>query len=139
MSEIKVDTLTGKTSAGDITVTSEGGAATMQLQQGLAKAWINFDLTSPTSSRDSFNISSLTDAAVGQTNPISFTNNMSNADYSGSHFANATTGGTTSTNFANSWAGGFGSFTTSSFGASSYDGSYTDGKLNFNTIVGDLA
>ena len=37
MSEIKVDTLTGKTSAGDITVTSEGGAATMQLQQGLAK------------------------------------------------------------------------------------------------------
>ena len=37
MSEIKVDTLTGKTSAGDITVTSEGGAATQSLQQGLAK------------------------------------------------------------------------------------------------------
>jgi hypothetical protein len=37
MSTILVDNLTGKTSAGDITVTSEGGAATMQLQQGLAK------------------------------------------------------------------------------------------------------
>ena len=43
MSEIKVDTLTGKTTAGDITVTSEGGAATMQLQQGLAKAWVGFN------------------------------------------------------------------------------------------------
>ena len=39
MSTILVDNLTGKTSAGDITVTSEGGAATQSLQQGLAKAW----------------------------------------------------------------------------------------------------
>jgi hypothetical protein len=45
MSTILVDNLTGKTSAGDITVTSEGGAATMQLQQGLAKAWVNFNGT----------------------------------------------------------------------------------------------
>ena len=34
MSEIIVDKLTGVGTAGDITVTSEGGAATMQLQQG---------------------------------------------------------------------------------------------------------
>ena len=66
MSEIKVDTLTGKTSAGDITVTSEGGAATMQLQQGLAKAWVNFNSLSTLSITDSLNTSSVTDRGVGE-------------------------------------------------------------------------
>ena len=37
MSEMIVNKLTGKTSAGDIDVVSEGGGATMQLQQGLTK------------------------------------------------------------------------------------------------------
>jgi hypothetical protein len=62
MSEIKVDTLTGKTSAGDITVTSEGGAATMQLQQGLAKAWAAFGTDAVLD--DSLNASSATDNGV---------------------------------------------------------------------------
>ena len=34
MSEIITNKLTGKTAAGDVTITSEGGSATMQLQQG---------------------------------------------------------------------------------------------------------
>ena len=34
---LKVDDLRGNTSAGDITITSEGGSATMQLQQGVLK------------------------------------------------------------------------------------------------------
>ena len=65
MSEIKVDTLTGKTSAGDITVTSEGGAATMQLQQGLAKAKVSYDGNNNTV-RSSFNTSSVADTATGR-------------------------------------------------------------------------
>ena len=64
MSEIKVDTLTGKTSAGDITVTSEGGAATQSLQQGLAKARSRSDNSATLS--DSFNIASAVDVATGQ-------------------------------------------------------------------------
>jgi len=86
MSEIKVDTLTGKTTAGDITVTSEGGAATMQLQQGLCKSWVNMDATgttdpaSTTGVRDSFNVASILDIANGgQT--VNLSNNMSNDDY----------------------------------------------------------
>jgi len=79
MSEIKVDTLTGKTSAGDITVTSEGGAATMQLQQGLMKAWVRYDHTVP-SVTDSFNESSVTDINTGVWS-LQFTNNMSNGNY----------------------------------------------------------
>ena len=58
---LKVDDLRGNTAAGDITITSEGGAATMQLQQGVAKAWVNFDASSGTpTERDSLNVSSLT-------------------------------------------------------------------------------
>jgi hypothetical protein len=65
MSTIIADNLTGKTSAGDITVTSEGGAATQSLQQGLAKAWANWDGTSPSSFYDSFSQSALTDNGTG--------------------------------------------------------------------------
>lgn len=78
MSELKVDTLTGKTSAGDITVTSEGGAATMQLQQGLAKSWINH--FEGTSVNDSLNCTSLTDNGTGYYNH-SFVNAHANKYY----------------------------------------------------------
>ena len=80
MSEINVDNLTGKTSAGDITVTSEGGAATMQLQQGLAKFWVNFNGTGTIAARDSFNLSGLTDNGTGNYT-TSFISVMNNANY----------------------------------------------------------
>ena len=81
MSSIKVDTLTGKTSAGDITVTSEGGAATMQLQQGLVKAWGHFEGSDATLD-DSFGTTSLTDNSTGNFT-ANFSNNMSNVNYYG--------------------------------------------------------
>jgi len=56
---LKVDDLRGNTSAGDITITSEGGSATMQLQQGLAKAWAAYDNDAVIN--DSLNGSSVTD------------------------------------------------------------------------------
>jgi len=78
MSEIITDKLTGKTSAGDVTITSEGGAATMQLQQGLAKAWVQGTLSAVIS--DAENISSGTDNGVGDYT-YAFTNNMGNNNY----------------------------------------------------------
>ena len=61
MSEIKVDTLTGKTTAKTVTVTV-GATATQSLEQGLAKAWVYFDTNDSPPVRDgSFNVSSLTD------------------------------------------------------------------------------
>ena len=70
---LKVDDLRGNTAAGNITITSEGGAATMQLQQGIAKAWCAF---SPDSASvvDSFNSSGLTDNGTGD-----FTNAYTNS------------------------------------------------------------
>lgn len=80
MSEIKVDTLTGKTTANDITVTV-GATATMSLEQGLAKAWASIDADAtdhPT--LDAFNIASTADIATGVTK-ITFTNSFSNSFY----------------------------------------------------------
>lgn len=82
MSTIIADNLTGKTSAGSITVTSEGGAATQSLQQGLAKSCAEIGAGGG-SLPDSFNISSLDDDGTGQYG-LNFTNNMSNSNYSAS-------------------------------------------------------
>ena len=76
---LKVDEMQGVTSAGDITITGEGGSATMQLQQGLCKAW--HKATDSATINESFNISSASDQGTGNYD-YSFTNNMSNTDYS---------------------------------------------------------
>lgn len=80
MSEIIVDELKGKTSTGDITVTSEGGAATQSLQQGLAKSWTSFNGTGTVAIRDSLNTSSMTDNNTGNYN-FNFTNSFTDTNY----------------------------------------------------------
>jgi hypothetical protein len=80
MSTILVDNLTGKTSAGSITVTSEGGAATQSLQQGLAKVWVMFQGTGTVAVDDSHNTSSISDVGTGQYT-VNFSNNMNSATY----------------------------------------------------------
>ena len=76
MSEVITDKLTGKTSAGDVDVTSEGGAVTFQLQQGLAKAWLGYAADSSQAiSGDTFNVSGFTDVGSGNSNHT-LTNNM---------------------------------------------------------------
>ena len=92
MSEIKVDNLTGKTSAGSITVTSEGGAATQSLQQGLAKCWCAFQQAGTQSFRDSLNFSSISDLGTGKSSFV-FVNNMSNADYATTGMSGEQAGG----------------------------------------------
>ena len=139
MSTIKTNTLTGTTSAGSILVTGEGGSTTTNLQQGLCKAFVNFTSITTTATRDSFNISSLTDVSTGKTQPISFTSNMNNDDYSGSYYNNASTTGTAYTNVNNNYAGGFGTRATSSFGTRSFADALTDSFINDVIICGDLA
>ena len=62
---LKVDTITGVSTAGSIAVTGEGNSTTTNLQQGLAKAWVNFNGTGTIAARDSNNVSSLTDNGTG--------------------------------------------------------------------------
>ena len=78
---LKVDTITGVSTAGSIAVTGEGNSTTTNLQQGLAKTWSNFDgTTSGITPRDSFNVSSIGDTNTG-TYTINHTNATANNDY----------------------------------------------------------
>jgi len=72
-----------------LTATSEGGAVTTSIQQGLAKAWCTADEYTSVTTRDSFNISSLTDNSAGDTSFV-FTNSMNNSDFSGTGMAGDT-------------------------------------------------
>ena len=85
---LKVDTLTGVTTAGSISVTGEGNSTTTNLQQGLAKAFCSWGHTNHTSGIETFNIASITDTGTGQNSP-NLTSNMAVAE------APATSGGTT--------------------------------------------
>ena len=89
---LKVDELQGITAAGDITVTSEGGAATQSLQQGLAKAWVNFNGTGTIATRDSLNVSGLVDNGTGDYT-VNFSSSFDNANYT---YAFSSNGGSSS-------------------------------------------
>jgi len=80
MSTLLLNTLTGKTSAGSIVVTGEGGSTTTNLQQGLVKAWLNLDGDSTASIVDNLNVGSLTDNGTGSFT-VTYTNNMGNTTY----------------------------------------------------------
>ena len=76
---LKVNNLTGVSTAGSISVTGEGNSTTTNLQQGLAKAWIAGDNSSGNISiTDSLNFSSSLDVTAGKST-ISFSNNMATA------------------------------------------------------------
>ena len=87
MSTILVNTLTGTSTAGSIAVTSEGGSATTNLQNGLIKAFATINAyTATTEANNTFNISSTTDDGAGLWDNA-YTNNMSADRYSVSHMA----------------------------------------------------
>jgi hypothetical protein len=92
---LKVDTLTGVTTAGSISVTGEGNSTTTNLQQGLIKSWMNLDgdLSTP-AVLDSFNTSSIEDVSAGRYTQI-VTNAFSNANYSTTIGPDACDGGST--------------------------------------------
>ena len=97
MSEIILDTITGKSTATTITIGStpvvsasansmtirgEGSNQT-SIQQGLSKMFCNFDGTaSGATVRDGFNVSSTDDDGTGDYG-INYTNNMGNTNYAG--------------------------------------------------------
>jgi hypothetical protein len=77
---VATDQIRGNTAANSVTVVGEGGTNTMNLQQGLCKAWTTFNGTGTIATTDSHNIGSLTDTATGvyRTN---FTNAFGNAEH----------------------------------------------------------
>ena len=78
-SKVEVDGLAGAGSAGVMTVVGEGGSTTTSLQQGLAKSWLSYNGDSA-STRDSFNVSSVTDNGTGDYT-TNIDNDMNNSSY----------------------------------------------------------
>ena len=125
-SVLKVDTITGVTTAGSIAITGEGNSTTTNLQQGLAKAWAETN-SAGTSILDSFNIASLVDTNTGQ-QTCNYTN-----DFASGSYVCVTTGNTVSSNNAFSTTSA-GSWIVYSFNGSSYS------DMGMGTIAsGDLA
>jgi hypothetical protein len=61
--------------------------ADLNLLEGSAKAWINFNGTGTPAARDSFNVSTITDSGTGDYD-INFSSNMSNDDYAPVGYSN---------------------------------------------------
>ena len=84
------------TGAGEITASttapSEGGAATINVVQGLAKSWVNFNGSGPTVFRDSFNCASLLDNGGGDTT-ITLSSAFNDTNYSCAGSAQQNTAG----------------------------------------------
>ena len=102
--------------------TSGGSNSTAdQIQQGRAKAWLNFNGTGTIAIRDSFNVSSITDNATGDT-----TVTLATAQPSSDFVVCANSGHTSTDPLRN--VGLFVSFTTSTFRIFTM---YPDGAPNF--------
>ena len=98
-STLKINTLTGVTTAGSIAVTGEGNSTTTNLQQGLAKVWCHWD--NNTAIQDSLNVSAISDDGTG-ISTLTYSNNMANDDYAGGGLSRLNSGGgTTFMRFSN--------------------------------------
>ena len=70
------------TASGSITLPGEGGSTTTNLQQGLLKAWADYQTSGSNAFNGSFNFSTITDVGTGDVR-LNFTNNMNDTHYSG--------------------------------------------------------
>tara|TARA_R100001480_G_scaffold152726_1_gene155115 strand:- start:55 stop:489 length:435 start_codon:yes stop_codon:yes gene_type:complete len=142
-STLKINTLTGVSTAGSIAVTGEGNSTTTNLQQGLLKCWANIDMESSTQVfNDSFNTSGVTDNGAGRSE-IAFSNNFNNGNYAGGGINKDGSGYNDSVNLASDASS---PMTTSAFeiftthggsSANSYSGN--DAVAALVVLAGDLA
>ncbi len=126
-STLKINTLTGVSTAGSIAVTGEGNSTTTNLQQGLCKAWVegNDDATFA----NSFNISSGSDDGTGDYS-YNYTSNLSSAD----KVVHSTCGQNSSSFGVNNQR------STSLFGVKLFtDGGSLADRTNLCSVLGDLA
>ena len=138
MSTVKVNTLTGTTSAGSIVVTGEGGSTTTNLQQGLCKSWVSM-AADGASLIDSFNIGGSVDSGTGDRR-VSFTNNMNNALYA---LSTGVTDNTASTSILGCDISA-GTIATTGYDFEVFYSSASDNRTNFDEesfvkVHGDLA
>ena len=99
-SQLNVDTIVDKAGSGGTNVkvannavaVAEGGSATTNVVQGLAKAWASSEQSGTHTIRDSLNFSSISDLAVGRSSVV-FTNNMADTNYATTGMSGEQAGG----------------------------------------------
>ena len=129
MSTLRTNALEGVDAKNSITIVAgAGNVTTTNIEQGLAKVWVQFDGTaSGAASRDSFNVGSMTDNGTGNYT-VNFSNNMFNDDYASAGIGNTST--ITSEAVTTS--------TLNTLSANS-SGSLADVTIMATSILGDLA
>lgn len=134
----------GKIKADTLEHSTAGSLDTQYVVNGSAKMWVNFDGTaSGAASRDSFNVSGMTDDATGKYT-ASYTNSMSNGTYA---FTTATVDSSTTNRGGNSLNLRDGESPETGniklearVGAkASENGGLSDQDFMFVTVMGDLA
>ena len=131
-STLKINTLTGVSTAGSIAVTGEGNSTTTNLQQGLTKAWLNVDNLSSFDTKDSFNLSSVADTGTAIITP-SWANPFNSANYVGNGTSgDVSSGDSTPKPYIQSYA-------TSSYRYENAHSSHIDADNNAMSAHGDLA
>ena len=116
------------------------GTATTNLQQGLAKSWINYAQNGDTI-KDSLNISSVADNSTSEFNPV-MTNVMANINYSvhGSYAPNYGTSSSLGFNMHQDGTAERAPTTADYFVRTiGFNGSGFDSKYNMLSLDGDLA
>ena len=133
-SVLKVNTLTGVTTAGSIVVTGEGNSTTTNLQQGLGKCWLQMSGFGSMSIGDSFNTTGITDNGTGNYT-VTIANDMGNKFYSVSavDFRDGTSGGNRDIQCVYNILVGAFSMT------SVYDASVANDSATMFQVMGDLA
>lgn len=130
---VATDQIRGNTSAASVTVVAEGGTNTTNLQQGIAKCWIDYTTASSFVVNDSFNVASITDQGAGDAT-INISTDMASANYS---VTSSTLGGLTNgTKIFQNGAKAAGTYRQISTQA---DGTAGDIGSSYATIHGDLA
>ena len=129
MSTLRTNALEGVDAKNSITIVAgAGNVTTTNVEQGLAKVWVQFDgQASGAASRDSFNVGSMTDNGTGNYT-VNFSNNMFNDDYASVGIGN--------TQAVTSEAVATTGITLLSANAS---GSQSDVTIMATSILGDLA
>ena len=132
--------MAGKIIADTLETGAGADIATSYVVNGSAKAWVNINGSSGTpTSRDSLNVSSITDYSTGRYAPV-LTSAMGNTNYSFCGVTNANTGDTF--NAPADLVMGINNVvttTTSTFEMTNYASGYVDSKYCFGHVFGDLA
>tara|TARA_R100000697_G_scaffold117642_1_gene139432 strand:+ start:343 stop:762 length:420 start_codon:yes stop_codon:yes gene_type:complete len=135
---LRVNTLTD--------ASSNNSTAMSTINQGTAKAWLNFNGTGTIAARDSFNLSGLTDVSQGNYT-VTMSNAMGNTNYSfsGGVAESVFGGGSRLINFGNNLDSGSldPNFTTTAYSVNAFfpntNGDEFDVTFIATQIIGDLA